>query len=54
MTRFVYLAGSPSFVVFQDEKMIFLYRDNLLEQLQKHAWLKKYYSDYDKLTTIDL
>lgn len=54
MTRFVYLAGSPSFVVFEDGKMIFLYRDEPLHQLQKLAWLQKYYDNYDKLTTIDL
>lgn len=54
MNRFVYLAGSPSFVVFEDNKMIFLYRDDLLHQLQKLAWLQKYYAEYKDLTTIDL
>lgn len=54
MDRFVYLAGSPSFVVFEDNKMIFLYRDNPLYQLQKLDWLQKYYADYKYLTTIDL
>lgn len=54
MERFVYLAGSPSFVIFEEGKMIFLYRDNPLHQLQKFAWLKKYYADYKKLKTIDL
>lgn len=54
MNRFVYLAGSPNFVIFEENKMIFLYRDNPLYQLQKLAWLRKYYADYKTLTTIDL
>lgn len=54
MNRFVYLAGSPNFVIFEENKMIFLYRDNPLYQLQKLAWLRKYYADYKALTTIDL
>ena len=44
MNRFVYLAGSASFVIFEENKMIFLYRDNPLYQLQKLAWLRKYYA----------
>lgn len=54
MTRFVYLAGSPSFVIFVDGKMVFFYKEYPLYQLQKLAWLKKYYSDYKELKTIDL
>ena len=54
MNRFVYLAGSASFVIFEENKMIFLYRDNPLYQLQKLAWLRKYYAEYKDLTTIDL
>ena len=54
MNRFVYLAGSASFVIFEENKMIFLYRDNPLYQLQKLAWLRKYYAEYKDLTTVDL
>lgn len=54
MNRFVYLAGSPSFVLFDQEKMIFLYRDDVIHQLQKYDRLKKYYTDYDKAHMIDL
>ncbi len=54
MKRFVYLAGSPSFVIFVDNKMVFFYKEHPLDQLQKLNRLKKYYSDYDKLKTIDL
>lgn len=54
MNRFVYLAGSPSFVVFEDNKMIFLHKDGILHQLEKLNWLQKYYTEYKVLTTIDL
>jgi len=54
MDRFVYLAGSANFIVFENWKMIFLYRDDLVHQLQKYTWLKKYYDAFDTLATIDL
>jgi len=54
MDRFVYLAGSPNFIVFENWKMIFLYRDDVPHQLQKYNRLKKYYDAFDTLSTIDL
>lgn len=54
MERFVYLAGSANFIIFENWKMIFLYKDDVSHQLQKYQWLKKYYDAYDTLATIDL
>lgn len=54
MKRFVYLAWSQNFVVFEENKMIFLFKEELEHQLQKFARLKGYYSGYNALTTVDL
>ena len=54
MTRFVYLAGSSNFMVFEGWKMIYLYKEDIPHQLQKYEWLKKYYDAFYSLATIDL
>lgn len=54
MTRFVYLAGSSNFMVFEDWKMIYLYKEDIPHQLQKYQWLKTYYDAFYSLATIDL
>jgi len=41
MKRFVYLAGSSNFIIFEGNKMIFLHRDNVAFQLEKYLWLKQ-------------
>jgi hypothetical protein len=54
MTRFVYLVGSQNFIVFEDGKMIYLYKDNVLHQIDKLQKLQKYYEEYKNLATVDL
>lgn len=54
MSRFVYLAGSPNFVIFENKKMIFFHKDQLAFQLKKLQQLQTFYPDYTKLTHIDL
>ena len=52
--RFVYLAGSPNFIVFENGKTIYLHRDNLDYQLQKYLWLKNNYKNFAGIYEIDL
>lgn len=54
ITRLVYLAGSPNLIVFENEKTIYLHRDNLDYQLQKYLWLQKYYHNFPGVYEIDL
>ena len=54
MTRFVYLVWSSNFIVFENGKMIYLYKEDIPHQLQKYKWLKTYYDAFDTLATIDL
>ena len=52
--RFVYLAGSPNFIVFENGKTIYLHRDNLDYQLQKYKRLKNNYKNFAGVYEIDL
>lgn len=54
MKRFVYLAGSSNFIIFEGNKMIFLHRDNVPFQLEKYLWLKKHFKNFSGITEIDL
>lgn len=54
MKRFVYLAGSSNFIIFEGNKMIFLHRDNVAFQLEKYLWLKKNFQNFAGVTEIDL
>ena len=54
MDRFVYLAWSQNFMVFENWKMIYLYKEDIPHQLQKYQWLKNYYDAFYSLATIDL
>ena len=54
MKRFVYLAGSSNFIIFEGNEMIFLHRDNVAFQLEKYLWLKKNFQIFAGVTEIDL
>lgn len=54
MTRFVYLAGSPNFLIFEKQKSIYLHRDNLDLQLQKYRWLQQAFANFTGVFEVDL
>jgi len=54
LDRFVYLVWSSNFLVFENWKMIYLYKEDIPHQLQKYQWLKTHYDAFYSLATIDL
>lgn len=54
INRLVYLAGSPYLIVFENNKTIYLHRDNLNYQLEKYHQLQKNYSNFPWVFEIDL
>ncbi|MDO4714397.1 MAG: hypothetical protein Q4B28_07330 [bacterium] len=54
MNRFVYLAGSPNFIIFENNKKIYLHKARVTQQLEKYRWLKKYFANFDGIYEIDL
>lgn len=54
MSRFVYLAGSPNFLVFENGKTIVLHKENLPHQIQKYHRLKQYFPNFAGTYEIDL
>lgn len=54
MNRFVYLAGSPNFIIFENNKRIYLHKERVTQQLEKYRWLKKYFANFEGVYEIDL
>lgn len=54
MQRFVYLAGSANFIIFDQSKMIFLHKEDVPHQLQKYRRLQQYFPNFSGISEIDL
>lgn len=54
MQRFVYLAGSANFIIFDQSKMIFLHKEDVPHQLQKYRRLQQYFPNFSGVSEIDL